>query len=1268
MASRGTLSLLLLCLAAGSAWAQASGGPAGRPGSVAAQTGVAGRVYIDFDGDGNFTPGDVGLPGVRLLAGSGLQVSTDSAGRYHLLLLGSGHDWLGGYLLELDPTSLPAGLSARDSGRRLVELTPLVVKKVDFPLRPVAVGEQTAVVADKWTDYRLRPAAGHLGVTVTGRVQPGCRVWFGEQSLEVDDKGRYRLAVDITRGVNYLMLARHCPGSSLQLWLRELHWVRRDRGGDIVVPARARLLASCRAPGPGRLERTGSALLVCRDAAGRLVPPAGTRLLAPGGGKEQRLLVALRPGSNPLRLAVRYRDRNQPLTGEVTFEVAEVALSGLLYGNVLYSHGRDGSQQVGGRLLGYLRAWLPWQLRLYLGGDVAPATEGPGVADVLLPAWKPWLAERRPDPELGFVVTADDSTLLEANPSASRYTLRLERKSSRLGWGSFRTASGQQRQVGHYRRSLVGAYASVDVAEQVNTRGDGPWSLRLEGFYTRPGDHRASSLPGVEIGLETGRAVAAHDELLDTGGTLYYLSHPWLVEGSAQVRVERRDARTGLVLSWRLLEPERDFQIDWSSGRLLLAQPCAVTLDSELIIQPRPGSGSWTVLVVDYERLDFSTGGERQLGGGAVRLAARPARHLELGGSFAMVQHDGGSDDYRLLSGEMFFTLEKTASLWGGYARSRGRLLQPELSVDGGLSFLAPAAPAERTSGEAYHAGGRLALGPLRARLEFRRWLAGFADSSLWAAGDSTQGLAQLQLRAASWLELAARFSGSGQWRTDPLAGGNVYGRLLAGNLQARLQLGHGFSLGLAGSLEEAAGFWGQGMRSLAGARLGWRLNKWLALFAAHQQLLTRGTEGFAARDNTFSSAGGQLSLGEWRLGLEGGWGPELGNTAALSLGHSQDGRVSFASTTFSLDASPWHGSRVVAGQQAPAGGGVTVSTANLFEQRGGSLARGQQAGVEVPVSKRWRLKLAYQRSELLHPADNERRAEWLELPFLDRGGWNLAGPGRRNAVFGRLAYLGATLALAASGEYRLDEHLPLVNVATDDPATHHRQVVGTLAGRWRPRADLELGGRITWAETFGGVGENPDPGRPEGRLFELSLAGAWRPERPGWVLLMSRISAGQDRRPGEYRGESPVLFPADWLSGSLVASLTPSRYLQPTLVLAPWYRRLLTAPQADAPLTGQWGLLGMMRLGCQIAWGLGASGEVRLGYSGPGPETFPTLEHGLEIGYAAEIYYLVEQPRVGLLRLAVGYSFSDLPDPLLAGPALNTGREGVYVRIEGGL
>jgi hypothetical protein len=458
------------------------------------------------------------------------------------------------------------------------------------------------------------------------------------------------------------------------------------------------------------------------------------------------------------------------------------------------------------------------------------------------------------------------------------------------------------------------------------------------------------------------------------------------------------------------------------------------------------------------------------------------------------------------------------------------------------------------------------------------------------------------------------------------------------------------------------------GSRALAGVRASYRLVEWLTVIAGHQQTVLKDGEGFSARDLTLSTLGTEVRLWKrYQVGLEGGWGPELGNLVRLSLREERgDGGSVFAHTTFSLDHDAVRAGSLSTGQAVPTKEGALVTTAHTFAVEKGESARGQQVGLKVPLSRPWWLSFAYERAELHNALNQGEKRDLFYSPFFDRGLWDLTRPGRRNAVHGRLSYLKGPLSLSASAEYRVDERHWLQNAFELMEKYHdlstHRQAVFTLAGRWLVTDGFALGGRVAWAET---VGENADQEDlnpiPEGRLLEASLGAAYRPAALDWIRLLARLNLGQDSRPP--RHPDRLYYLDRWLSGTVAVLLKPTKYFQPALVLAPFVFEVRHPSGAEDARPQKTAFVSMLRVGSEIWAGFGISAEARAGTVKTEGDLLGGSDEGFEIGAALEIFYQLESADFGGLRLGVGYSFSDLPDPMTD---IRNGQKGLFVRLEG--
>ena len=202
--------------------------------------------------------------------------------------------------------------------------------------------------------------------------------------------------------------------------------------------------------------------------------------------------------------------------------------------------------------------------------------------------------------------------------------------------------------------------------------------------------------------------MAGRDEFRGTGGSLYYLRHQDILEGSDRMRIEYRDKVSGLVVAVKNLVPVQDYTVDALQGRVLLSSPLSpVTGDGLLVSAVSPGTEVWLVAQYEYstglEQLNnVSTGGHAQYWlGDHFRFGATFNKNTDPGAEDTL----GAGDVTWRHSANTWFKVEKGASTGPG-AAAYG-------SNDGGFSFAPTTAtndPAATipTPGDGHHGATRV--------------------------------------------------------------------------------------------------------------------------------------------------------------------------------------------------------------------------------------------------------------------------------------------------------------------------------------------------------------------------------------------------------------------------------------------------------------------------------------------------------------------------------------------------------------------------------
>ena len=172
-----------------------------------------------------------------------------------------------------------------------------------------------------------------------------------------------------------------------------------------------------------------------------------------------------------------------------------------------------------------------------------------------------------------------------------------------------------------------------------------------------------------------------------TGGSLYYLRHPDIVEGSDKVWVEVRRRDSQQVLDREILIHGQDYELDPLQGRVLLTRPLhqVAAARRDAIVRDTPLTGDEVFLLIDYEYVPNAFAGDAMTAGG--RLSAALGRRLRLGAT--AVTDERAGTDYRLLGADLTWRPAPRAYIALEAAESRAQQTRSAFSADGGLTFSA---------------------------------------------------------------------------------------------------------------------------------------------------------------------------------------------------------------------------------------------------------------------------------------------------------------------------------------------------------------------------------------------------------------------------------------------------------------------------------------------------------------------------------------------------------------------------------------------------
>ena len=370
----------------------------------------------------------------------------------------------------------------------------------------------------------------------------------------------------------------------------------------------------------------------------------------------------------------------------------------------------DGLDQASSVRVGPLR--LHGRLALFARGRIPASALAPSVditahLDTARDSGTGAFFEQLTDPRTTAPVHGDAAQEGRAVNTRGPLYLRLDTGDASAVVGSMHTDLGRG-DLFRYDRTLDGALLQAERA------GPG-YRVEVRGFRAGLGDLRQD--------VNWYRA---------TGGSLYYLRHGHVIEGSERVRAVVRDALGGLVVSERPLVRDRDYRIDYISGRVMLAEPLASAQSSRWIVDSletgaAPLTGNPVFLEVRYEHADPTGAGTRAAG----MYARGTVGPVALGAGLVAEGRAGG--DYTLMGADAAVRIGARSRMTFELAGARRREAGGSLSVDGGLRFTDMSAGARDVRSGHTHLAWKLT----------QDWHAGDLLDRPWAERTRLQILAQ---------------------------------------------------------------------------------------------------------------------------------------------------------------------------------------------------------------------------------------------------------------------------------------------------------------------------------------------------------------------------------------------------------------------------------------------------------------------------------------------------------------------------------------------
>ncbi len=259
--------------------------------------------------------------------------------------------------------------------------------------------------------------------------------------------------------------------------------------------------------------------------------------------------------------------------------------------------------------------------------------------------------------ELFYPTYGDGSTLSYLSDTQGRFYLKANTKSTDLTYGNYE-AEFEDAGVAAIRRTLYGAK------------------------YQFRKSHENDS-DGITLFTAERKQIHGRVELRSTGGTIYYLPHADISQGSESISIVIKDYFVPeYTKHTRKLKKDTDYEIDYLTGRIRLYSPPLINAESDSIYREGVGSGDpvWIVAEYVYSPLhgDFGTYGARWL----------HYKGPNVGFGFSLLRENMNGRDHLLRGADFRIKGEKDDILRIEIARSTSGGEQSAASLDGGRSFI----------------------------------------------------------------------------------------------------------------------------------------------------------------------------------------------------------------------------------------------------------------------------------------------------------------------------------------------------------------------------------------------------------------------------------------------------------------------------------------------------------------------------------------------------------------------------------------------------
>lgn len=298
------------------------------------------------------------------------------------------------------------------------------------------------------------------------------------------------------------------------------------------------------------------------------------------------------------------------------------------------------------------------------------------------------------DPEKYYPVFGDSSTLVKDVNARGKVYVLVKADDSTLTVGNFHTKI-KGIELLDYNRPFYGVKVDFNKTFAKN------YQTQVKSF----------------VSWEDRNHKRSHNTFRGTGGSIYYLRHTELLEGSEQIKLVVRDRDNGMVLMEIPKSRDSDYTINYRDGRIYFKNPVPSVVDAGFISSGFFGSrtsidGHAVYIDVSYEYQGRENEGDVSWG---THVKQTFFKMITVGGGYVQEgRKNGTSPNYRLYGAELKFNWKKKTWITAEFAGSESQNSANLISDDGGLTFKNASLTEDVvTKGYAFKIAGQTEIGEL---------------------------------------------------------------------------------------------------------------------------------------------------------------------------------------------------------------------------------------------------------------------------------------------------------------------------------------------------------------------------------------------------------------------------------------------------------------------------------------------------------------------------------------------------------------------------